>query len=116
MAGAALLVLAGCSSGDTFSSPAPAPSTTTTVPATLAPPAEVTVRGVVAQALASARVVVLAQPVAGFANVALTADTELVRAGGAPATITDLVTGASIEATGRAGTANTLVARRVVLL
>ena len=75
-----------------------------------------TVRGVVAQALASARVVVLAQPVSGFATIALTAETEVVRADGSRATIGDLVPGATVEASGPPGTPGTLLARRVVLL
>jgi hypothetical protein len=78
--------------------------------------AEVTVRGVVAQTLASARVVVLAEPVAGFAHIAFTADTEVVRADGATATITDIVPRALIEATGRPGASDSLLARRIVLL
>ena len=109
-AAAALLLLAACSSGDYSSEPTPTQATTTTV----AP--DVTVRGVVAQSLASARVVVLAQPVSGFANVALSADTEVVRADGDPATVGDIAPGSTIEATGRASTPDTLLARRVVLL
>ena len=85
------------------------PSSTTTV-------AEVTVRGVVAQTLASARVVVLARPVSGIANVALSVDTEVVRANGAKATINDISARATIEATGRPSTADTLLARRIVVL
>ena len=72
-------------------------------------------RGVVAQALASARVVVFAQPVAGFTTVALTADAEVVRSNGTKAAITDAVAGATVEATGRPGTAGTLLARRLVV-
>ena len=75
-----------------------------------------TLRGVVAQTLASARVVVLAETVSGFGSVALTADTEVVRANGAEAAITDIVPRATIEATGRPGTSDTLLAARVVLL
>ncbi len=75
-----------------------------------------TVRGVVAQTLASARVVVLAQPVSGFVNMAFTAETEVVRANGAKAAITDIAPKANVEVTGRPSTADTLLARRVVLL
>jgi hypothetical protein len=75
----------------------------------------VTVRGVVASVAASARVVTLAQPVGGVTNVALTADTEVVRSSGARAGAGDIATGATIEATGPPGTPGTLVARRVVL-
>ena len=74
------------------------------------------VRGVVAQTLASARVVVLTEAVSGFRNVAFTADAEVVRANGAPATLNDIATSATIEVTGRPSTADSLLARRVVVL
>ena len=89
----------------------PATSTTATTIAR-----EVTVRGVVAQTLASARVVVLTEAVSGFRNVALTGDTEVVRANGAKAVLNDIVPTATIEVTGRPATADSLLARRVVLL
>ena len=75
-----------------------------------------TVRGVVGQTLASARVVVLTEAVSGFRNLAFTAETEVVRANGATATLNDIATGDTIEVTGRPGTADSLLARRVVLL
>jgi ABC-type Fe3+-hydroxamate transport system substrate-binding protein len=99
--------LAACSSGDGV--PAPAPTTSTTV-------ADVTVRGVVATVSASARVVTLGPPVGGVANLALTADTEIVRADGSRAGLADVRAGATVEATGRPSTADTVVARRLVLL
>ena len=52
----------------------------------------------------------------GFSSVALAADTEVGRAGGAPATVADLVPRASFDVTGRPGAPGTLVARRIVLL
>ena len=106
-----LLSLGACASGDDRSG-APQPITTTTS-TTLA--AEVTVRAVVATVSASARVITLAQPVAGFANVALLGDTEMVRPSGATATVTDLAPGATVEVIGRPGAPGTLVARRIVL-
>ena len=72
-------------------------------------------RGVVSGVFASARVITLAPPVGGVANVALTTDTELVRGNGARVGVSDIVAGATVEATGRPSTADTLVARRVVL-
>ena len=69
-----------------------------------------------AQTLTSARVVVLAEAVSGFRNVAFTADTEVVRANGAQAAIGDIVPRATIEVTGRPGGSDSLLARRVVLL
>ena len=75
-----------------------------------------TVRGVVAQTLASARVVVLTEAVSGFRNVAFTADTEVVRADGTKAALNDIAPMATVEVTGRPGTADSLLARRVVLL
>lgn len=110
------LLLAACSSGDYNAEPAPpassapAPTTTTTV----AP--EVTVRGVVSGVFASARVITLSPPVRGVANLALTTDTVIVRGNGAAAGVNDISAGATVEATGRPSTAETLVARRVVLL
>jgi hypothetical protein len=108
---AVLLSLSACASGDYRSGPPP--PTTTTTSTTLAP--EVTVRAVVATVSASARVITLAQPVAGFANVAMVADTEMVRPSGAPATVADLAPRATVEVTGRPGAPGTLVARRIVL-
>jgi len=107
-----LLLLAACSSGDGVPEASPRPTTTTIAPAA----AEVTVRGVVAGVFASARVVQLNPPVNGISNIALTADTELVRSGGARATLNDVSPGATIEAVGRASNADTVVARKVTLL
>jgi hypothetical protein len=73
------------------------------------------VRAVVATSSASARVVTLAEPVAGFSNIALVADTEIVRPSGAAATVSDLAPGATIDVTGGPGAPGALVARRVVL-
>ncbi len=105
-------MVGACSSGDYTSGPAPPPTTTTTV-------AEVTVRGVVAVYSASARVLTLASPAAGVTTVVVPAETEVVRASGAPAGVADLVTKAGVEVTGRpsaSGVPDTLVARRIVLL
>ena len=103
-----MLLLTACATGD-FSSGPPPPTTTTTVAS------EVTHSGVVGAFTPSARIVTLAQPVDGFTTVALTADTQIVRASGAPAAATDLVPRATIEVTGRPGAPGTLVARRIVL-
>lgn len=67
---------------------------------------------------ASARVIRIDPAVNGVVNLALTADTEIVRsgAGGATATISDVHTGATVEATGRPSAPDTLVVRRLVLL
>ena len=102
-------MLGACSSGDYQSGP-PRPTTTTTV-------RETTVRAVVAVYSSSARIVTLTQPVAGFTNVVVPTDAEIVRANGAGAGVADLVPRASVEVTGRAGsTVDTFLARRVVLL
>jgi len=103
-----LAVLGACSSGDYSSGPVVAPTSTTA--------AEVTIRGAVGVYSASARVLTLAQPVAGFANVVVSLDTEVVRSNGAKAAVGDLVPRAGVEVTGRPGVAGTLLARRVVLL
>ncbi|MGI8807809.1 MAG: hypothetical protein ACR2KK_08215 [Acidimicrobiales bacterium] len=105
-----LMVLTSCASGDYRSGPPPPPTSTTT----LAP--EVTVRAAVAAFSPSARVITLVQPVGGFTSVALAADTEMVRARGGAAAVTDLVPRATFDVTGRPGGPGTLVARRIVLL
>jgi hypothetical protein len=107
-AGAAALglVLGACSAGD--GAPRPAATTTTTV-------ADVTVRGVVASVSASAKVIAFAAPVAGVTNVALTVDSQILRATGGPATLADVAPGTTVEATGRPSGADTIVARRLVV-
>ena len=86
------------------------PRATTTV-------AEITVRGVVSTFSSGARVLTLTQPVGGFTSIVVPTDAEIVRAGGARATVVDLVPRASVEVTGRKGTiVDSLVARRLVLL
>ena len=102
-----LALLMACSSGEYTPTPVVPPSSTT------AP--EVTVRGEIGVFSASARVIVLAQPVGGFANVVVSLDTEVVRSNGATATVGDLVPRAGVEVTGRPGVPGTLVARRIVL-
>jgi len=79
-------------------------------------PAEITLRGTVAGVFASARVIQLVPPANGTASVALSADTEFVRAGGGRATLADVTTGATIEAVGHSSAPGTIVARKVTLL
>jgi len=105
-----LLLLTACTSGDGVPKAGGGAVTTT------AAAAEVVLRGSVAVVFASARVMQLSPPVNGVANVALTTDTEIVRAGGARATLGDITPGSMIEAVGRPSTAETLVARRITLL
>jgi len=106
----ALLSCAACASGDYRSGPPPPPPTTTTTP-------EVTLRVAIGTFSASARVVTLVQPVAGFTTIVVPVDAQVVRAGGAPAAVGDLVPRAVVEVTGRPGsTAGAFVARRLVLL
>ena len=76
---------------------------------------DVTVRGVVASVSASARVVMLAQPVNGFSTLAIAANTDIARANGARASLADVAPGATVEATGRPSTSGTVVVRRLVL-
>ncbi len=90
---------------------------TTVVTTTPAPVAtEITVRGTVAGVFASARVIQLIPPMNGIASVALSADTELVRAGGGRAALNDVMPGATIEAIGLTSAPGTLVARRITVL
>ena len=65
---------------------------------------------------ASARVVMLREPVSGVLNIAFTDQTEVVRSSGARASFGDILAAATVEAVGQAGTADTLIARRVVIL
>jgi len=98
---------------------APGPITgTASTPTTAnsAPVPEITVRGTVAGVFASARVIQLVPPANGTASVALSADTEFVRAGGGRATLADVTTGATIEAVGHSSAPGTVVARKVTLL
>lgn len=113
---AGLLLLAACTSGDGVPDPAVRATTTTEATSTAPPAAEVTVRGVVAGVFASARVVQLNPPVNGFVNVALGVDTEIVRADRTRGGLNDVTPGSTIEAVGRPGTPDTLVARQVTLL
>jgi hypothetical protein len=76
----------------------------------------VTIRGVVASAFASARVVSLVAAVQGFTDIAVTTDTDIRRADGRAASLADVGSGATVEATGRPGTATSLVARRLVIV
>ena len=101
-------MLVGCSSGDYRSGPV------TTRPSTTV--AEVSFRGTVGVYSASARVLILAQPVNGVANIVVSVETEVVRPDGARAEVADLTPRAGVEVTGRPGPPGTLVARRIVLL
>lgn len=115
----ALLLFAGCSSGDyTSPDPAPAPATvsTTSTTATSTAGREVTVRGTVAATFASARVVTLQQAVNGYTQLALSTESEVARSNGARAAFSDITAGMTVEAVGRPSTPGTLLARRVVLL
>ena len=121
-------------STSTSTTASPAPSTSTSVPATSSStarppataaggrsttsvtPAEVTVRGVVAGTFASARAISLVSAVQGFTDIAVTGETEIRRADGRAATLGDVEAGATVEATGRLGSATSLVARRVVIV
>jgi len=105
-------MLVACSAGDGAFPRAPATTTSSTTSTTVA---EVTVRGVVAAVSASARVITLAPGVNGVTQLALTADTEIVRVGGARATLADVVPGATVEGSGRPGSPGTVVVRRLVL-
>lgn len=113
--------MAACTSGDGVPPPRATPPstsapTTTTGPTTTASAVEVTVRGTVAGVFASARALQLNPPVNGIENVALTNDTQIVRAGGARATLGDITATSTIEAVGRVTTPGTLLARKITLL
>ena len=73
-------------------------------------------RGVVGVFSSSARVLTLAQPVNGVSNVVVSLDTQVVRANGAKADVSDFTARAGVEVTGRPSLPGTVVARRIVLL
>ncbi len=73
-------------------------------------------RGTVVAVSVSVRMVQLGPAANGFSNVAVTTDTEMVRANGAPLTLGDVTAGAKIEVVGRPRDAMTIVARKVTLL
>lgn len=70
----------------------------------------------VAATFASARVITLRAPVDGIVNVALAGETEVVRADGSTAAFGDIAPGAGVEVAGRPSAADTILARRIVLL
>jgi hypothetical protein len=74
------------------------------------------ITGTVKDAFLSARVILLQEPVAGFDSIALTEETELVSADGSVMRLRDTRPGMTIEAFGRPGLSNALIATRVLLL
>ena len=103
-----MALLAACASGDYKSGPVTTRTSTTE--------AETTLRGVVGDYSASARVIVLAEPVGDVRAVVVSLDTQVVRSSGAKADVGDLASRTRVEVTGRLSNPGTLVARRIVLL
>jgi hypothetical protein len=130
-----LVVLAACSGSGTPSrttapttaTPPPTtvettttlPPVTTSVAATTRPATTVpgvTITATVAAAFASARIVQLAEPVQGFAEVAFNSSTRYRRANGSPASLADLQPGTRIQVRGTRTSSTTLLATEVILV
>lgn len=82
---------------------------------TLAVPA-ITIVGTVMDVALSARVIMLVEPAEGFSIVALTEASELVAADGSEATLQDIQRGMLIQASGRPGESDALLADQVLVL
>lgn len=95
------------------------PSDRTVITPVITPPERpggVSIRATVASTFASARIILLANPVSGFTEVALGESTVYRRSSGARAALGDLAPGSVIEVKGqRGGSATTLLADEVVL-
>jgi len=93
------------------------PTRTATLPgpATSTPEEGITVSGDVMDASPSAKIIVLEQPDHGIGTIALTNETILQAANGAPMTLTDVTHGDSVMAHGHAGTSGTLLADKIVV-
>ena len=76
----------------------------------------ISITGTVMDVALSARVIMLAEPAEGFSAVALTEATRLVGADGSEITLRDIQPGMTIQATGRPGTSDALIASRVAVL
>lgn len=102
------------------SGPTPAPTAAPTVPPGTAIPSLVSPRiivtGQVQDVAASARVISLTGPAAGFVAIALDPGAELVSDLGAAITLTSIRPGDAIQAAGDVFTEGTLVATRVLLI
>ena len=64
----------------------------------------------------SARIIMLTQPVQGFNVVALTQETKLISADGNEITLTEMQRGMNIQASGKPGESNALLADKVLIL
>ena len=85
------------------------------VDVTLLGPRGITITGVVTSVFASAQVIMLAEPVEGFTYVAVTGETKITLAEGGEAVLQDVQRGATIQATGEPGGADTLMAEQIVV-
>jgi len=77
---------------------------------------EVSVTGAVSEVFPNARVITLVEPVDGFSLVALTGATEIFSADGSEISVGEIRPGMQIQAAGRAGPAETLIASQVRIL
>lgn len=77
--------------------------------------AATTLTATVLESHSEARIIVLQQPVAGFVTLTLTPEGQLLTADGQPATWEELAKGRQVQASGKVGSAGTLLADRIQL-
>lgn len=75
----------------------------------------ISVSGNVMDVSLSAKIIVLEQPDHGIGTIALTDETILEAANGAPMSLTDITHGETVKARGHAGTSGTLLADKIVI-
>jgi hypothetical protein len=119
-----LIFLASCTAGKNnpivpsttiVSTSEPLPPSTTPIPAKGAE-SGITIMGTVMDTSLSARIVMLKEPVEGLGVVALTDESELTSADGSEITLRDMRPGMTIQASGRPGESNALLASQVLVL
>jgi hypothetical protein len=119
-----LISLSGCVGKIGFA-PGPfvapvSPSAAPSIPAMVTPAEEaeptITLMGTVMDVSLSARIILLEREVQGFRVIALTEETELASSGGHPLGLRDMRPGMTVQATGRPGESDALVASQVLVL
>ena len=119
-----LISLASCTTGKsnpivpsttTVSTSEPLPPSTTPIP-TKGAESGITIMGTVMDTSLSARIVMLKEPVEGFSVIALTEESELTSTDGSEIALRDIRPGMTIQASGRPGESNALLASQVLVL
>jgi hypothetical protein len=87
-----------------------------TLEITIPAESDVTIEGTVRDVSPSARIITLTKPVEGFGIIALTEESELLSASGDEILLRDLRAGMRIQASGRPGDSQALLADQVLVL